>query len=625
MPATESPATLDMSALQLGPGTPRGARNVLSRFIKGGARVPLFFGQTLIHSLRDLGYNSTTSAVCEHVDNAIQWGASEIRVYFHQTGKRGGYRTDVLVLDNGVGMPPNVLKTAIAFGGSMVYENRTGIGRYGMGMKAAALSMGPVMEVYSWQEPGMLYTMTLDVSDVGNNRADLIELNDPQLTDMLPSELSEILCKPMVSPKDPETQELFAYEPDTVMERLGASGTIVYIPNCDRLTSKRAQTLCEHATKDMARIYRRQLEQGLTLFINNRQIEPFDPMYWMPTARHTRVEGLGEKRSRLVKSTPIAIPSEEGGATTYPVTVRLYALPIEAWSQLSTMVRKHELHLYEDHTVSFMRNDREVAIGTTAELVGKRHSVHAWMRLQIDFTANLDEAFGVAVNKQGVRPKKYVLDLIRKEIREALIEVREHINRHQAEQASLRSGSKASEAEQRATEADPLQGKRLPAPETEEERHIQESNLRVLAVGYKRQGETDEEAYERIKHSTYIIDFKYDAYWPFYHTEFKYGKLILTINTAHAFFTKLYEPLSKMAHRAAVVDSTIEGEADSPLDPGLAADCNEALIALQLLLFSLARTQAQMTLDDDDGEHRTWFENFRREWSATLDTQLAIR
>jgi hypothetical protein len=79
-----------------------------------------------------------------------------------------------------------------------------------------------------------------------------------------------------------------------------------------------------------------------------------------------------------------------------------------------------------------------------------------------------------------------------------------------------------------------------------------------------------------------------------------------------------------MAHRAAVIDNPIDGEEDSPLDPGLASVCNEALVALQLLLFSLARTQAQMTLDDD-GERRTWFENFRREWSSTLDTQLSIR
>jgi hypothetical protein len=111
----------------------------------------------------------------------------------------------------------------------MVYENRTGIGRYGVGMKAAALSMGPVMEVYSWQEPGMIYHMTLDVNDIGNSRANLIELPDPQLTDILPSDVSHILSTPMVFPKNPDMQELFTYDPDEVIERLGASGTIVFI------------------------------------------------------------------------------------------------------------------------------------------------------------------------------------------------------------------------------------------------------------------------------------------------------------------------------------------------------------------------------------------------------------
>src|SRR5262249_34861695 len=139
---------------QWGEGAPRGGKAVLGRILKDGAKVPLFLGQTLVNSLRDLGYNSTTSAICEHVDNAIQWGASEIRIYFCQTGSKGEYGIDALVLDNGCGMAPHVLKVAMAFGGSMVYYNRGGIGRYGMGMKAAALSMGPTLEVYSWQEPG---------------------------------------------------------------------------------------------------------------------------------------------------------------------------------------------------------------------------------------------------------------------------------------------------------------------------------------------------------------------------------------------------------------------------------------------------------------------------------------
>ena len=58
---------------------PKGGRTVLNRVLKDGAKVPLFLGQTLVQSLRDVGYNNTTTAICEHIDNAIQWGAKSVR------------------------------------------------------------------------------------------------------------------------------------------------------------------------------------------------------------------------------------------------------------------------------------------------------------------------------------------------------------------------------------------------------------------------------------------------------------------------------------------------------------------------------------------------------------------
>ena len=66
-----------------------------------------------------------------------------------------------------------------------------------------------------------------------------------------------------------------------------------------------------------------------------------------------------------------------------------------------------------------------------------------------------------------------------------------------------------------------------------------------LAVTLKRDGETEEQAFERIRQSPYIIAFKHDPYWPFYDVTNQFGRVILTINTAHAFFTELYEPVSK--------------------------------------------------------------------------------
>jgi hypothetical protein len=625
MATLETATEIETTPLQWGSDAPRGGQAVFRRILKDGSKVPLFLGQTLVHSLRDLGYNHTTSAVCEHVDNAIQWGATEIRVYFHQTGKRGNYQIDTLVFDNGSGMSPHTLKVAMAFGGSMLYQNRRGIGRYGMGMKAAALSMSPVMETYSWQEPGAIYTMTLDVNAIGNDRSNLIELPDPQLIDELPSEISRILSTNMTFPK-PEAQALFARNSDQVVELLGKSGTIIYMPECDRLTYRKTQTLVEHATKEMARIYRRQLADGhVKLYVNNRRVEVVDPTYWIPSARHTSIEGLQETRSRLVNSWRIEVPTAENGPDIGIVTVRLYALPIEEWSQLPRKTLRNDLHVFDEYTVSFLRNDREVQAGTVHQLVGRRHSDHAWLRLQIDFSGELDEAFGVAVNKQGVRPKSYVLDLIEKTIHDDLATVRNHIKKFQSEQAAASVKHKVSEGEQRANETDALQGKPLPlppAPETDEEKQLLEENLRTLAVTLKRGDETDEQAFERIKNSTYVTHFKHDEYWPFYHVDFPYGKVVLTINTAHPFFSKVYEPLSRIV-KSSLGAPSANGEDESPIDPQVAADSAEILVALQLLLLSLARTQVQMS--SNNGEYTQLLERFRREWSANLAAQLITR
>jgi hypothetical protein len=47
--------------------------------------------------------------------------------------------------------------------------------------------MSPVLEVYSWQEPGAIYNMTLDVEAIGKGRRNLVELPDPTLLTELPT------------------------------------------------------------------------------------------------------------------------------------------------------------------------------------------------------------------------------------------------------------------------------------------------------------------------------------------------------------------------------------------------------------------------------------------------------
>jgi hypothetical protein len=598
------------AALDWSSDAPRGGRAVMGRILKEKASVPLFFAQTLVQSLRDVGYDHTTSALCEHVDNAIQAGAKEIRVYFRQTGKRGDYRIDAAVCDDGRGMSPSVLKVATAFGGSLNFNNRKGIGRFGMGMKTAALSLSPVMELYSWQEPGAFYSMTLDVEAIGKERANLVQLPDPILMIELPDEVADLFRKPMSYPSDLSEQQLLAEPGEDLTDRLGRSGTIVYMPECDRLTFAKAQTLAEHATKEMARVYRRAIGAGLHLFVNNRRVEASDPTYSMPNARHARLD-IAPKQSRLILPKQVDIKLRENRPETAPITVKIFRLPIEEWSKLDRKTQRNDLRIFDGYTVSILRNGREVFAGPMPRLT-TRHSVTNWYRIQIDIPGELDEAFGIASNKQGVRMKGYVEDAIKDAIGEEITRLNDEIKRFQAEMAASRAPAKPTTSEAKAAQADPLQRTQTPSLTPEEEVQIEE-NLRGLAVTLRRDGETEDEAFERVRASPYIIVFRHDEYWPFYDVQQRFGRTILTLNTAHPFFVQLYEPISKMGQATDTEDASA-----MPAPP---AEQGGPIVALDLLLLSLARTQGRLASTGD--EARKLLDLFRREWSDSYRVQLS--
>ncbi len=610
-PPLESSENSDV--LKWAPDAPRGGIAVMNRFLKEKATVPLFFAQTLVASLRNVGYNHTTSALCEHVDNAIEAGAKEIRIYFRQSGKKGDYQTDIAVYDNGRGMAPAVLKVATAFGGSTSYNNRDGIGRFGMGMKTAGLSMSTVIELYSWQERGAFYNMTLDVEAIGKDRANLVELPDPNLVTELPDEISELFTKPMSFPKDQNEQELLALERDSLNERLGASGTIVYMPNCDRLSYAKAQTLVDHAVKEMARVYRKMISEGLHLYVNNRVVEAIDPTYTMANARHVRFLDSVAKQSKLIIAKPINIKINGNSEATAPISVKLYKLPIEDWYDLPRKILKNDLHVFDGLTVSILRNGREVFAGELPELT-TRHSVTRWYRVLIEFPGILDDAFGIASNKQGVRMKEHVFASIKDAIGEEITTINEEIKRFQGGKASAREAAKPSASETRATEVDSLQTKPLQENLSAEEAAQIEANLRGLAVNLRRDNETEEQAYERVKSSQYLIAFHHDEFWPFYNVEHRFGKVILTINTAHPFFTELYDPVQK---NGLIPSGSDETEGAAPLGQ----DARQGpIVALELLLLSLGRAQSVLSANND--EARKLLENFRREWSETFRIQL---
>jgi hypothetical protein len=593
-----------------GADSPKGGRQVLNRALKDSAAVPLFLAQTFIQSLRDVGYDSTTSAICEHIDNGISANATEIRVYIRQTGKKGALKTDILVYDNGYGMAPNVLKVATSFGGSLVFNNRDGIGRFGMGMKTAGLSMAPAMEIMSWQERGAVYRTILDTEAIGRDKSNLLTVAEPDYLESLDADVANIFTTPMSFPKDSSEQTLLVPHGANLKDTLGNSGTIVHMPDCDRLSSATAKTLVEDATKTFGHVYRRKITDGLRIFVNNRLVEASDPTFSMSTARHTRhpaLEGVSAKTSRLVTTRTIQVPSSGNPSSSYNIAIKIFALPIREWEFPRKTLT--ELGVFNDQNVSILRNDREVFAGHITK-ISKRHTTAAWYRIEIDFPGELDEAFGVAANKQGVRMNAAIIDAIKRTITDDVAAIRADIEEVQAQRASQKKTKGPSLSEMKAAEADAFQADQLDANLTEAQKAQIEENLRGLAVGLRRENETEEEALQRIKASRYIIRFHHDKFWPFYDVEHKFGRVILTINTAHPFYANLYEPL--MRYRGE------NGDEDAA---EMALQDNKLTTVLDLVLLSLARTQSVMSQSNEEAS--AIFDDFRQAWSNALKVQLS--
>ena len=55
-------------------------------------------------------------------------------------------------------------------------------------------------------------------------------------------------------PKDQTEQRLLAPQGTDLYEQIGPHGTIVFMPDCDRLTYATDRKLVEHCVKEMARV-----------------------------------------------------------------------------------------------------------------------------------------------------------------------------------------------------------------------------------------------------------------------------------------------------------------------------------------------------------------------------------
>jgi hypothetical protein len=324
----------------------------------GGEHSPLVDVPNFIQATRDSGYRNTAAAFAEFVDNSIEAGATRIDIDLRADADG---EITIEVLDNGCGMNPSQLASALQFGGTTRFSSRNGIGRFGMGLPNAAVSQARRVEVLSWQRPSAVWSAHLDVDD-------LTCLGEADRGLMVPARQRRWIPA-------------------------SASGTLVRLKKCDRLDTRELDALTDRIRSEFGRIFRDFLFGGKIIVVAGLKVHPSDPLFLRKGIHAAGASLYGPPLNYRVKS----------GTGEAIITVRFSELPIADWHSLSNE-EKSRLGISKRAGVSVLRGEREIDYGWHFMGSKRKENYDDWWRCEINFPAILDEAFGVTNSKQRIRP-----------------------------------------------------------------------------------------------------------------------------------------------------------------------------------------------------------------------------
>jgi hypothetical protein len=337
------------------------------------AHLPLISLRTFIQATRDSGYKTTSSAIAELIDNALEADAHTVDIRIDLP--EGTDEKRIVVTDDGIGMNRHTLQLALQFGGSTRFNSRTGTGRYGMGLPNGSLSQARRVDVYSWQNPLSVWAMSLDVDEVAAG-------------------VVEGLAEPVrFRPTEDETPT-------------SPTGTVVVLSRCDRLDFKRIPWLAKRLHQDFGRWFRNAIFEGRKINVNGEPVEAWDPLYL-----RTQVNSVGAEPYGPPLRYEVELPNSD--RTT--ITVRFSLLPIREWHLLSNQ-QKNALGVSKGAGVSILRAGREIDYGWFFMGSKRKENYDDWWRCEISFHPDADELFGVTHTKQKISPTEGLISILSEDL-----------------------------------------------------------------------------------------------------------------------------------------------------------------------------------------------------------------
>lgn len=534
-------------------------------------------------ALRNTGYKNIESAVAEIIDNSVEANAKDIFVILREGIAQSGRKvvTEIGFLDNGDGMNTETLGNSLRIGASTRYE-RKGMGRFGVGLPQASLYACPKIEVYSWQD-GIENTQKvyLDINKIKDGEQEVIE--DP---------VFENIPEPYAS--------YIKYQTANKTYDFSKSGTLVIWRKCDRILPKTRGPLTERLEFSLGQKFRYFIHDEISkirIICHENQeaavdVAPNDPLFLM---EDNCVLCSSEEPKKIYKpgkkvgieapfelytakgngsgeiDVPIKYLDREGSVAESSVRVRFSIVKNKFYDKVafpngnpgSYALGKHAAKM---EGISIIRAKREIDFRRFGFYNVVNESQHRWWGCEVIFEPELDEAFGVANNKQYVELKKIDandLDPSEIEIPPIWDQLAEYIvptiKAMYAQNEETRNKSRsyddnksASTAIINTVENDPATAEMDDEANVEAERSTDEEvaekgKEELKELGYE--NPTDEQGTEFINNSVNFVYADKGERSPAFDYKPVLTTTVITINTSHKFYTSF---LSKIYSNADV-------------------------------------------------------------------------
>lgn len=356
----------------------------MPRQIETLREVPLVESGRALDSMRNSDFD-VCSAYGEVIDNAIQAEAQNVKISMVYKARTPAMKNEpierIAFGDDGYGMDAEILHSCLQLGYSSRYNDRSGIGRFGVGATLAAINQCKRVDIYSRvPEKNWLHTYF---------------------------DLDEIASKKMTGIPAPRDQQ----PPREFVNLAGDKiGTLVIWSKYDRQPDDATEIL-KNLRIWIGRTYRKFISSGINITLNREPVFAIDPLYVDLAKTQFPDDPKAFEFTPMTIDWPIPIEDrQQGGPTKSTIKIRMSLLPEEFRKNRGAGGSKLaiERHIPDNEGISILRNNREVFYDHIPHWTKGKHfeEIDRWWGCEISFDAVLDREFTVKNIKRGAVPAR---------------------------------------------------------------------------------------------------------------------------------------------------------------------------------------------------------------------------